>query len=148
VGGRWDGRAGRSGRCRRLLAAILVAAAATMAGPGVDAEAAGGTTATDRGTTPSAEGSATQSGGTTPVADNGSDGGALAVWVAGEVILLVAGAVALRLWTGRRARRARNRPDERRPPVDACDACTSGLPCARGATPGGRCDRPAVRIRL
>ena len=147
MGGRWDGRAGRWGRCRRLLAAAIVAGAATMAGLVVDAAAAGGTAATDQGTTPSAEGTATQSGGTTPVADGGSDGGAVAVWVAGEVILLVAGAVALRLWTGRRARRARNRPDER-PPVDACDACTSGLPCAGAATPGGRCDRPAVRIRL
>lgn len=156
MGGRWDGRAGRSGRRRRLVAAALVAVAAmATSGSVADAAAAGATTGTAQGTIPPADGTAPQPGGTTPVADRGSDGGAVAVWVAGEVVLLVAGAVGLRLWTGRRSRRARGRAggrlrpvDARDRPLEACDACTSGSPCAGAATPGGRCDHPPVRIRL
>jgi hypothetical protein len=129
----------------------VVVAETTVAGPVPHAAAAGGTTAAAHGTTPPADGTAPQTGGTTPVAERGNDGGAVALWVAGEVILLVAGAVALRLWTGRRSRRARDRAGGRLrpvPPVDACDACTGGWPCAGGSAAGERCDRPPVRIRL
>ncbi|HEX6424286.1 MAG TPA: hypothetical protein VFZ79_12455 [Acidimicrobiales bacterium] len=177
MGGRWDGPAGRTGRRRRLLAAALVAVAAiAVAGPAAGAAAAGGSPPADdlgtvpaEGTPPAGHGtSATARGGippaahggipptgvtappggdATPVADRGSDGGAVAVWVAGEVILLVAGAGALRLWTGRRSRR-RPSGGGRPVPVDTCDACAIGGPCADPSALPGRCDRPPVRIRL
>lgn len=178
MGGRWDGPAGRTGRRRRLLAVALVAVAATaVAGPAAGAAAAGGAPSVDdlgtlpaAGTSPAGHGtSATARGGippaahggippadptapaggdATPVADRGSDGGAVAVWVAGEVILLAAGAVALRLWTGRHSRRAPSGAGGRPVPVDTCGACASGGPCADPSAPPGRCDRPPVRIRL
>jgi hypothetical protein len=72
--------------------------------------------------------------GSSPAVEDPGDGGALAWWVAGEVVVLVGGCAAWRYWSGRRRRPALRAV----PPLSDRSTGDEGLMTGRVIVPGGR----------
>lgn len=151
--GRWPEAAGRDRpvtTVRRALAVTLAGVALATAGcppahGAVDAARPPATTDAVPAGAPPVDPTAAPGGDDAAPAPGGGDGRAVALWIGGEVMLLLAGTAAVRWRSRRRSRRRIEHASG--PAVELCPACGTGRPCLRPPH-AATCERPPVRIRL